>query len=218
MVGFRLAAGCSVAMVLALVACATRAADVKPGSMAKEEHLQAARNDEKAAKEHRDEYNPAATVLRGGPAAELGLEYNPTANQVEQAQVHERHALQHRAAAAAMQLFEDVSCVGVSADDRASCPLLSADVTGATNLPTGVRLKLANPAHGDALLAMLRCHAAFGHGRHQMAVESCAPYAPGAILQKSADGLAIEILTDTPADVVPLQRHAAEQVNVSASL
>lgn len=197
-------------------ACSTPSPHVKTDELGKDQHLAAARGHDAKAAEHRAEYDPTAVTPRGGPVTDVSLGANPTAPELAAAQVHERHATQHRSAAAALQTFEDKHCAGVLPAARAACPFLAAQVSSTQDLPTGVRLMMINPANTDALVALLQCHAAFANTHHLDTVQDCPPYVPQALVQRSADGRGVEILTRQAADVEPLQKLAAAQVGLPA--
>lgn len=160
------------------------------------------------------EYDPGAAELKR-PAAVRGLGVqpgeNPTEYNLRLAERHRRHAAQHRAAAEALQGFEDAQCAAMATSEAEICPLLIG-VAEVAEIPGGVRLTVDAKSSVDQLYAQARCHVAFGEAFGESKVPSCALYVPGVHLTKSSV-VAVELTVDDPTLVRELRERASEYGN-----
>lgn len=127
-------------------------------------HAEADRAD---AGEHRAQYDPnAATtrvvpkVVRAGEVAYPVDVYNPTEEHAREAAVLEAEAKRHEKAAAKLEAWEDAACADAPTAARAACPLL-VGVVAVDDVPRGARVRLRDGVDRAALVARMRCHAAF---------------------------------------------------------
>lgn len=204
------AVGCVVAALL-MAACSSSKA-VKTDDMSVAQHEQAAVKEDAQAAEHASRYDPNAAAVRTGGGMDTGVMYNPTEAQKAAADLHAKHAEQHRTAAAALRVFEDSQCIGVPPETRDACPFIGGNVVRTENIPMGVRLVMAQGTDVHPLFRVISCHAAFSRAQHQTTVERCAPYLPLVTVKKSPDGTAIDLTTNVAANVAELRERAAAQV------
>lgn len=193
-------------------ACSSQSRSVRPDDMSKVQHEQEARREQAAAQRERAAYDPGAVMTRGGLREGMDTTYNPTAPRLEAARRHERHAQQHAAAAAALATFEDQMCAGIQPAERNACPFLPGFVAAVEDIPGGVRLVMQEGTVPDAMVRVMRCHAAFSRSLHQLQVEDCAPYTVGVTVERGADGKSIELRVTNPALVPEVRARAHAQV------
>ena len=164
------------AAALALFAsvCACMPRETRPSAMGADEHRDAAVEHRARAAEEERQYDPADTALRpvpgpmiasprGEPLAQEPLlleEYNPTAHHESAAARERAEAQAHERAAVKLEKLEDDACAAVPAGTRASCPLFGT-VLAVEPYIGGARVKLKDASTAPALVARMRCHAAF---------------------------------------------------------
>lgn len=190
-------------LVTAASSCGTGGGAVKPDEMSAAEHRAEAARENEAARQHRKDYDPQATVPSPfRPAASAAPApgdhafppsvYNPTEVELWQADDHRAHARQHEKAAQALERFEAAECIAFPPVARAACPLLRR-VSRIDDIGGGVRVTFAPGAPVHAVFAHMRCHYAFARARAFEDVVSCPLYVRGVEIKRASDPLAIDI-------------------------
>jgi len=149
---------------------------------------QAAREDDLTAEQHEDE-----AIREEGDA--------DSSEDLEHAEAHRRRAEELRA-------FEAVECAQLSADQRASCPLLL-HLQAVVDIEGGSRLTFADDQNIGPVLEMLRCHIAFAAAQGREGIDECALYVPGATLRSEEN--VVLLTTDQVEHVDELRRRVAVQ-------
>jgi len=166
-----------------LAACGSQG--THPDDMSAEEHRDMAAGDEAEADEHESQYDPDSRQPIGANTAGqsdlfYGLaDYNPTEGHLAEAQRHQDLAAEHRAAAAALEAFEEQECARFPSETRASCPLLG-QVTSVENVDGGVRVVLSEGANAAAVADHMRCHLAYARTQGREGMDHCPLYVEGA--------------------------------------
>jgi hypothetical protein len=177
---------------LALCSCARRSAELTAV-----QHERAAEHEEVKAQEELNQYDPdrRTEAPERGPVATrepfdgtpdvvappLAV-YNPTVIHRDAALEHERSADSHFKAAKELEQFENIACEGVSAAQRAGCPLLTPKVEQVEETASGVKLHLKAGADAHELSRIMGCHLAFAKV-HGYDARSCPLYMVGVTLQ-----------------------------------
>jgi len=168
----------------------------EPNDMSAEEHRRAGSEDDQAADGHDERYDPDARGTGGtGPQManadlDYGLDvYNPTAGHHDRAERLRELAAAHRAAASALDQYEEAECGRFPTETRSTCPLLG-NIAELTDVEGGVRIELVEGVRADAAADHMRCHLAFAntHGREGM--PNCPLYVEGAAVG-SSEGLTL---------------------------
>ncbi len=199
------------AVLFATVSCA----HVQPESQSAEAHRADAAHERAEADAQRSQYDPKQT---GGPVAVVGpggafavtVETppdNPTAWHLRKAAQLSEHARAHEAAAAQLQSFEADECRGVSANARAACPFMG-PIAGIVDIDGGVRFVLSDHTQVGAVIAQMRCHFAWARARGFTRVGDCPIYLKGIDINRSADGLGIDITGHERGVVTALRQNA----------
>jgi hypothetical protein len=97
----------------------------KPHDMSAAQHEAMADQEQKAADEHADQHDPAATATTTNCSGKGGCwtsVSNPTAQHSDDAKAHRELAQKHRAASAALSEAESRACAGIPDDDRDISP------------------------------------------------------------------------------------------------
>lgn len=180
--------------------CAGGRGNVRPDEMSAEAHRrEAAKLSEQA--------NAEAQAPKGAPP-DLGRNpggnpegyyspVNPRDPAAEQAARSARlnaHARQHLGAAKYLEASEDVACLSTPVPERAACPLL-APATTVADIPRGVRVRFAEGAHVDAILAHMRCHQAYSRTRGFAEVTGCPLYVRGIDIVHGPEAWTIDIVS-----------------------
>ena len=101
--------------------CGIGGGAVKPDEMSAAQHRDEAARENEAARQHRKDYDPEATVpspFRPAASAAPGdyafppSVYNPTEVELWRSDDHRAHAREHEKAAQALERFEAAECVG----------------------------------------------------------------------------------------------------------
>ncbi len=189
---------------------------------AKDETVAEHRNDaavhEARAREERAQYD--ATEVRRVPprspmmgaeigAGAIGESYNPTSDHLAAADRELREANDHLAAAKTLITFENKACVGLSAGERSSCPLLASSVSNVKGTTRGFLMTLKPDVDAQQTYQRLACHLAYavasGFDR-----PSCPLFLKGTSLSRvGADG--ISFVGDTEAVALDL-RYSARRI------
>lgn len=129
---------------LAVAGCASTTPGARPHEMSEAAHEREGHAHEADAERHAAQYDPGATTTRercrnrGGRAARAGTDTdvsdvcwtsvtNPTDSHLREAELHRRHAADHRAGSAALRDAEARSCVGINPDERDASPFAQVD-------------------------------------------------------------------------------------------
>jgi hypothetical protein len=177
-----------------------------PDDLNSSEHRTEAGKLDAQADKAEEQYDPNAADLQ--PQAglqDLGMppSENPTEYNLRLAQRHRRHANQHRAAAEALERFEDAQCAAMATSDAEVCPLMFG-VAEVRDIPGGVRLTVGEQSSVDQLFSQVRCHIAFGEAHGDRVVPLCALYVPGVRAAKSS-AVAVELIVENPVLVKELR-------------
>jgi hypothetical protein len=201
------------ALALFFAGCATT---VRPDDLSAERHRREAARERSLADEDRARFEPGAnTSLPGVPAMAPGSPgvaagvfwgpYNPTVRYLDAAEKHFAHALQHEAAAAALEAFEEGECRGLAPKTRAACPLVG-PVAAVEDLANGARIRLAAGASVEETVARMRCHLAFARTRGFERAPDCPLYVRGVAIAATADGAAVEVTAADAAVAATVRR------------
>lgn len=182
-----------------------------PDDMSAEEHRAAAAREDAQGEGHGSEYDPNSRQPVGAQTAGqsdlfFGLaDYNPTEGHLAQAQRHQDLAADHRAAAAALESFEEQECARFPPETRASCPLLG-QVASVEDIDGGIRIGLSEGANAAAVADHMRCHLAYARTRGREGMDHCPLYVEGASVETEGG---ITLRTDAgDAAVSELRRRA----------
>jgi len=127
---------CCTALGLAAASCAQATPAARPHDMSAAQHEREAEAHAATSQTHAAQYDSTAKVeravclLRGGRAhTDSGggcwsSSTNPTTDHRRAAEIHRRHAADHRAASVALRDAEARACTGISADDRDISPFV----------------------------------------------------------------------------------------------
>ncbi len=159
-----------------------------------EHRNEAALHTEKARKET-EKFDPTAT-MRAAPRTQstsiapgdVPFEpYNPSQSHLQAADRELAQANAHLAAAETLVKFEDQACAGLSAGERASCPLFASSVSQVSWLADGFKLTFIRAADAAPTLQRLSCHLAYAasSGFDQ---PSCPLFLKGTSIDKAGDG------------------------------
>jgi hypothetical protein len=180
-----------------LAACASTA--VRPDDMSAQAHRQEAAYERQAASDRerqaveqgqspRPDYDPYRHP-------QVGLDAGSRLRW--EAESRRAHALEHEAAARALERFEAQACAGIDPGLRASCPVLG-PVTDIRDVPGGVRIELSEGSDREGLLALMRCHLAYAQSRGFGPVAAACPlYIRGIEIRAAGQGTGIEIIGAT---------------------
>lgn len=179
--------------VTLLVACGG-SQGTRPDDMSAEEHRRAAAEEDAASQGHESQYDEDARQQMGpanaSPDLLYGLaDYNPTEGHRASAQRHQDLAAEHRAAAAALETFEEQECSRFPPETRAVCPMLG-QVAAVEDVPGGVRLRLSDDANAAAVADHIRCHLAYARTQGREGMDHCPLYVDGATVDTS-DGITL---------------------------
>ena len=169
------------ASVIALSACG--GTGTRPGDMSAAEHRQAANQEEATADEHSNhtEGTGGPTLFDGtGVGADVYPEavYSPIAVHAELTGQHRELAEAHRAAARALESFEEAECGAFPAATRASCPLLG-QIVSTEDIEGGARARFDDNVNVDAAAAHITCHLAYAQTGGHEGMPSCPLYLRG---------------------------------------
>lgn len=197
----------TLAVAALLVGCATvRSPGARPDDMSAARHQAVAARYRARAAAQAQKFDPKAKGERytGGVPGFTDSptsfeywpeEYNPTEKYLEQAQELREHARQHQAAATALRRFEEKACRRFPEKIRARCPLLGL-VDRVEPIEGGARILLRKGVRLDTALAHMRCHYAYGRSVGRRGMTACPLYLKDIRIRRSADGKAIEIVSD----------------------
>lgn len=181
---------------IALTGCATTKG-TRPEDMSAESHEEEAAKESARAEQHAQQYD----------ANQFGWDF--TEHGVE-AQEHRQHAEDHRAAAAELRNTEEEACASVPPEARTWCPLLG-PVVATEKTANGVRILLKDGANVEELVALIRCHIAYGNTQGREGMDRCPLYVKSVHVEQSGPN-AIELTAKGQANVRELQERVANNV------
>lgn len=167
--------------VIALAACGGNG--TRPGDMSAAEHRRAADDEAAAAVEHsqhRDGTGPPTSFNATTEEADFFGEpvYSPNMVHLDLSGEHRELAAAHRAAARALESYEDAECGAFPAATRASCPLLG-QVVSVEDIEGGVRAVFGESVNVDAATAHVACHIAYAGTAGHEGMDGCPLYLRG---------------------------------------
>jgi len=177
---------------LLVASCSSTLPGASPRDMSAQQHEAEAAEHEAAARRHEAQYDPAAErpVEGTGPSDVSATDhesYNPSEVHLEKGSAHRRQAEAHRAAAAALEHFEQQECSKFAPDTRAACPLIG-QVAGTEEVSGGVRLRLVEGVDAQAFLDHIECYLAHAATRGFEGVDPCPLYLRGVSVEGTEDG------------------------------
>lgn len=205
----------AVASASLFTSCATDDG-TRPDDMSAAEHQAAATAADAEANRHRAMPDPdiAPTITHPiSGASERVWEpdvYSPTRMHDEMAVQQRVLASQHRAAARALESFEEEECAAFPAPTRAACPLLG-PVTSTEQVPHGVRLRIAAGVPVAAVAAHARCHVAFARAHGYEGMDACPLYLKG-VRVESGEGY-VDLLVEDDEVLAELRQRAGGHVS-----
>lgn len=207
----------SILALLVVAGCASNPG-AHPDDMSAAEHRAHAGQQESQSDAHAGRYEPNARDARRSPIRVSGTsglalpdyedsEYNPTAVHLGHAEEQREHAAEHRAAAKALESFEEAECKRFRPATRAVCPLLSV-VKDVQNIPNGARVVVASGISAQAVADHIRCHHAFGRSQHYEHMAACPSYVPGLEVAVAKDGESVVLTSATAPEVEQIRSRA----------
>lgn len=216
---------------LAAAACASATPGSRPHDMSAAQHDREGHAHEAGASGHAAQHDPAATTTRercrsrAGGAARAGAdvsdicwtsETNPTESHLREAELHRRHAADHRTGSTALRDAEARACVGLNPDDRDASPFAHVDDiagveplierTGTSKVPgqrtSGaiVTFRAVPGMTAEWLQRVVDCHlarnAALGHVVPEMTNCPLVPNGVQARVRSTGNGFAVAIRSD----------------------
>lgn len=186
-----------------------------PHDMSAAEHREQARAEDSKAAGHEGQYDPKGDEehLTGSPQDSFTYElttYNPTGKHLDQGAAHRDHASAHRQAARELERFEQSECAKFPPKTRAASPLIG-QVASATNIEEGVRLTVAKGVNRDAMLAHMRCHAAYAATLGFKGMDTSPLFIQGVSIEAAGDD-AITLMAQDPTSIAELQKRTAAHV------
>jgi len=179
---------------LALFAVGACSHEQRPSTMTAEEHRAVAAQQEAAAQ--RETTRAVTTAPPPNPVVNPnGIpdgytypvdSYNPTTAHLQHARTLEAHAREHVAAAQRLESFEESECRQFPPQTRAACPMLG-PVAQISDIRDGVRVRFADNARVDAVVAHMRCHLAYAKVVGFDTSASCPLYVPGLEIERVKD-------------------------------
>ncbi len=189
---------------------------VKPDDMSAQQHRKEASRELALADQARREYDPHAVATREvttrprPPAyeiVEVPITYNPTAQHLEDARWHSKHAQAHERAAAKLEKFEEAECMAFAPSVRAACPVIG-PVRAIVDIPHGVRFVLDPEVDASTVVAHMRCHFAHAQARGFDDLAACPLYVKGIDIRLGGDGGSVEVVAKDDATVAEIRRRS----------
>ena len=200
-------------VVLGLMAASC--SHVKAESQTVDEHLHAAELHVEQSREEKAQSEPGP-VMRPAPRGpgspmfgQLDVPFEPYVPSDEHLQAADRElaaASAHLAAAKSLEKFEDKACAGLSAGERASCPLFASAVRRVDWMKDGFKLTFKQDTDAAQTFPRLRCHLAYAvaSGFDQ---PSCPLFLKGTTLRREGTD-AIVFASESPEVAVALRTQA----------
>lgn len=198
-------------LISLLVGCG---AGTQPTDMSAEEHRRAAEREDELAHEHggHEDVSSVPEALDGisGRGGEIFGEavYSPVAVHAQLTEEHQQLAAAHRAAASALESYEEHECGAFPAATRAACPLLG-QVASVEDIPGGARAQFGENVNVDAATAHVACHLAYAQTVGREGMSGCPLYLPNVGSARSGP-TTVDFVTDR--DVEELRRRLAAHV------
>ena len=217
----------SIGIAFVLAACAsTSTPGANPHDMSMGQHNASAEQHAAVASAHQAQYDPNATESKNrcsaGSAARDTFDVcwttsvNPTKEHLEQAEVHRKHAADHRAASDALRGAEANACAGIAADDRDISPFwhtgdiarverltvpdLSGDLPADRTVGAKVTFRAVPGMSAEWLQRVVDCHiarnSALGHVAPNMPNCPLVPRGVSADVKSTGDGFSVTIRAD----------------------
>lgn len=199
--------------------CRGHSAAKPADDLSAEEHRRLAAREHAASATHASQWNPQAarptpfrnpidSVQNPPFTAEV---YNPTDRHLQSAEKHHQHARQHEAAAQKLEQFEEQECRSFPPATRAACPFLG-PATQVRDIDKGITVRMADSVRVDAVVAHMKCHAAYAQARGYPPDTTCPIYVPGVSIRQGANPREIELTVADPAQVAELRKRARDEV------
>jgi hypothetical protein len=138
--------------------------------------------------------------------SEPGVPLGPSAHTNFSAR-HRKHAKDHRAAARALEQFEDEACREIAPEDRAECPL-KGNVLEANDREGRIVLRLTSHVSSGEIRKRATCHIAFGRVQGREGMPGCPLYVEGVRLLPPEKEGTIELTVADPLQLDELRRRA----------
>lgn len=190
----------------------------RPDDMSAAQHRQMAAAEERKAERHEAHYDPSeeVTMRTAGTNAQGDViyaprVYNPTRSHLHIAGQHRRHAEEHRAAARALEKFEQEQCKLFPPETRELCPLLGT-LESVQNIEGGVRVRFLDGVNMPAATDHVLCHLAYGRTQGRQGMDSCPLYIEGVTAKRVDETRNVDLTVDDPAKVPELRARAAAHV------
>jgi hypothetical protein len=199
--------------VILCVGCASTPG-ANPHDMSAAHHGSNADQHRAAASAHEAEYDPDAKLSREhcaqGSASRDTLDAcwtsvtNPTKEHMEQAELHRKHAADHRAASEALRAAERKACAGIAPDDRDISPFWHTDDIASVERSSAngvlVTFRAVPGMTAEWLQRAIDCHlarnAALGHDVPDMPDCPLVPRGVSAEVQPAGNGFAVALRSD----------------------
>ncbi len=194
--------------LMPLLAACGGAQNTEPESASAAEHRAAADEEEQAAAEHEEQFDPTQVQQEASPSSEVwyGLDiYNPSEIHLAEAERARSLAAQHRAAAEALEAYEEQECAHFPAESRATCPLMG-QLESVREVEGGVALELKEGVNDDAVADHMRCHIAFAAVQGREGMDQCPLYVEGAGVNAEGE---LTLTTDAGDEAVTAIRERA---------
>ena len=190
----------------------------QPDDMSADHHRQMAAEEDRKAREHDAHFDPAeqATIKTAGTDAQgdviyAPVVYNPTEVHLKIAGKHRKHAEDHRAAAEALDKFEEQQCKSFPPETRKVCPLLG-QLESVQDIDGGVRVRFSKGVNMDAATDHVLCHLAYGRTQGRQGMDSCPLYIKGVAAKRVGDSNDLDLTVEDEASVRGLRARAATHV------
>jgi hypothetical protein len=220
----RSARGIAAVVALFLAACGPRA--VQPDDMSAAAHRREAVTERDEARAHMARHDAQRDLDERArvPAGDLAMPdarwqagdpepTGPGARELQHAAEHRAHADEHDRAAAALERFMQRDCAQVAPEMRTACPMI-APVRDVVDVSGGVRIRFAEGADVDGIVARMRCHNAYARANGYAPQWTCALYVPGLVISVAEGGTAIDLIGRDTKTVEHIRRHVREQTGV----
>jgi hypothetical protein len=200
-------------------ACRGHGAAKPADDLSAEEHRRLAEREHAASATHASQFNPQAarpTPFRNpidstSDRVFTSEIYNPTDRHLQAAEKHHRHARQHETAAQKLEQFEEQECRSFPPASRAACPFLG-PATDVRDIDKGISVRMADGVRVDAVVAHMKCHAAYAQARGYPPDTTCPIYVPGVSIRQGANPREIELTVADPSLVTKLRQRARDEV------
>jgi hypothetical protein len=203
----------STALATLATACSSTPPGAHPHDMSAAEHREHAAAEDDNATSHEGKHDPNLVVSgTGGETFTYDVTgYNPTDFHRELAVEHKGHADAHRAAAAALEKFENENCGLFPPATRKECPVMDT-LSSVDKADNGAVLHFQEKVNKKAALAHVRCHIAFAATQGHKGMDACPLYVKGVKVQAMPNG-DITLSVDDAKLVPTLQQRSSDHVH-----